>query len=544
MVRSTRKTPVWIALILALGLVAAACGGGDDDTTAGETPGPTSVEPGGDFSLQICEPEFLVPQNDNETCGGQVLQSLFTPLVQYDVETSEPANVVASDISTDDQTTWTITLNDGWTFHDGSPVNAQSFVDAWNWAANASNAAGNNYFFANIEGYDELNPTEGDADPEATLSGLEVVDDLTFTATLTAPFSQFALTVGYNAFYPLPPAFFEDPEGFNEQPIGNGPYMMDGVWEHDQFIKVTKFPDYAGTPGNADNIEFRIYSDPDVAYTDVQAGNLDIADVPDAQIEQGRTDFGDAFIETPSSVFQYIGFPLSDERFQSPELRQAFSLAIDREAVIEAVFFNTRTPARSLISPVVAGSREDACQYCTFDPELAAQKLEEAGGWEGPLKFWFNSDGGHETWVEAVSNMWRQNLGIQEIQFESSEFADYLGSLDAGDVDGPFRLGWVMDYPSPQNYLEPLHACEGSSNNTGYCNEEVDALIAEGNAAASIDEGIDSYLAAEDIILEDMPIIPTWFGLNQSVHSDRITNVQIDAFSFIRVADVQVVASE
>jgi len=551
MVRSKFKAPAWIAPLLALALVGVACGGGDE-------PGqPPTTEPqrgptGGDWSMSICEPESLIPQINAETCGSQVLKALFTPLIQFDLE-GNAFNVVASDISSDDQTTWTVTLNEGWTFHDGTPVTADSFVDAWNWAAYGPNAAGNNYFFANIEGYDELNPAEGEDPAAEELSGLEVVSDTEFTVTLTAPFSEFPITVGYNAFYPLPEAFFEDQDAFNEQPVGNGPYMMEGAWEHNQFINVTKFEDYAGEPGNADNIEFRIYGDLDVAYRDVQAESLDIADVPDEQIESAQTEFGDRFVETPSSSFTYLGFPLYIDAFENPELRQAFSMAIDRQAIVTALFFNTRSPADDMVSPVVAGYREGACgENCTFDAAAAKAKFDAAGGYDGTLFLWFNSDGGHEGWMEAVSNQLRQNLGIQDIQFESLEFAEYLGKLDEGidddpgteGVTGPFRLGWVMDYPSMQNYLEPIHGCGGSSNYTTYCNEEFDDLVEQGKSASTPEEAVSLYQQADDILLQDMPIIPLFFGLNQAVHSPRVDNVNIDKFSFVDVAGVQVVEQQ
>jgi oligopeptide transport system substrate-binding protein len=548
-----KRAHIWVASILVLGLVAAACGGdGDDGTTDGVSPGQPATT-GGDWSISICEPESLIPQINAETCGSQVLKGLFTPLISFDQE-GNPVNQVAADISSEDQTTWTITLNDGWTFHDGSPVNAESFVDAWNWGAFGPNAAGNNYFFGpagvNIVGYDELNPAEGEPTSEE-MSGLQVQDDLTFTVELGAPFSEFPITVGYNAFYPLPPSFFEDTEAFNEAPVGNGPYMMDGVWEHDQFINVTRFEDYAGEqPGNADNIEFRIYADLAVSYRDVQAGNLDIGDVPDDQIEAGRAEFGDRFIESPSSSFSYIGFPLYVDQFDNVDLRTAFSMAIDRETIVQELFFGTRTPADDMVSPVVQGYREGACaEACSYDPEAAKALFDQAGGYEGTLSLWFNNDGGHEGWMEAVSNQLRQNLGIQDIVFESLEFAEYLGKLDEGidddpateGVTGPFRLGWVMDYPSMQNYLENLHGTGAGSNYTTYSNPEVDDLLAQGKAATTEDEAVSFYQQADDLIIQDMPIIPLWYGLNQQVTSERVTGVFIDKFSFVDVAAVQVV---
>ena len=555
MLRSGKRVPAWLALLFAFALVAAACGGGGDDN--GDDGGGGGEAGGGSFTMSLCEPEYLIPQKDNETCGGQVLHTLFTPLVLFDAETSEPTyeGAVGESIESEDQITWTVTLKEGWTFHDGTPVTSDSFIKAWNWAAYGPNIAGNSYFFGNVEGYDDLQCTLNKAGDKCTdepkaeeMSGLTKVSDTEFTVKLTDPFSQFPLTVGYNAFYPLPESFFEDPDAFNDEPIGNGPYQMAGPWEHNQQITVEKYEDYAGEPGNADEITFKIFGEDalNAAFRDLQAGNVDVLDsIPPQQIEAAKTEFGDAFIESPSSSFTYLGFPMYREEFTDPKIRQAISMAIDRQAIIDAIFFGTFTPAKSVVSPVVAGSREDACgTLCEYDPEAAKALWDEAGGAElfaDGMTLWFNNDGGHEEWMEAVKNQLQQNLGISKVTFEGGIFEEYLATLDAEGATGPFRLGWVMDYPSPQNYLEPIYHTEGSSNNFGYSNQEVDDLIAEGNKAPSIDEGISFYNQAEDIILEEMPVAPMWFGLNQTAHSPRIDNVVVDAFSFIRLEDVEVV---
>ncbi|HWB73104.1 MAG TPA: ABC transporter substrate-binding protein [Egibacteraceae bacterium] len=535
-----------ISLVIAVGLLAAACAPPRDQPPAG-----SQQAQGGEFSVYVCEPEHLVPQNTNETCGAEVLNALFTGLVDYDPQSAQPVNAVAESIESEDQRVWTIQIADGWTFHDGSPVTAQSFIDAWNWGAYAPNAAGNAHFFEKIEGYEALQCPEGQeleeggcrVEPPVTeMTGLTLHDDRTFEVTLNAPFSQFPLTVGYTAFYPLPRVFFDDPEAFEESPVGNGPFQMDGSWEHNQRIRVTRYDDYAGDPAEAQAVEFRIYSEIDTAYNDLLAGNLDVMDdIPSAQIERAKQEFGDNFIEDESSSFTYIGFPLYQSEFQNKDLRQAFSMAIDRQAITEAIRTDS-VPATGLVGPVVAGSREDACgQLCEYNPERARQLFDQAGGWEGTLTLWFNSGADHDQWMQAVANQLRTNLGIEDIRFETLEFAEYLEKLDQETVTGPFRLGWVMDYPSPQNYLEPIYSTTGSSNNFTYSNPEVDQLIERGNAAGSIEDGIDFYHQAEDLILEDMPNIPMFFGRVTGAHSDRVDNVIVDAFTRINVADIEVV---
>jgi oligopeptide transport system substrate-binding protein len=541
--RLRNRAPLWLCLLLALGLLAAACGGDEgeaDGGGGGEPEGPT----GGSISMSICEPQFLQPGNSQETCGSQVLQTLFTPLVEFDPDTAEPYNVMAESIESDDLTNWTVKIKDGWTFHDGTPVTAQSFVDAWNWAAYAPNGALNNYFFANVEGYADLNPEKGKPETKE-MSGLNVVDDTTFEVTLTEPFGGYPLTVGYTAFYPLPEAFFDDPDKFNEAPIGNGPYMMDGKWEHDQGINVKRFEDYPGTPGNADTVEFRIYADVNTAYTDLTAGNLDIIDaVPTEVLAQAPSELGEGFIQAPSSYYGYLGFPLYEKPWDQLELRQAVSMAIDREAITTAIFQGAYQPANSIISPVVPGYREEACgEVCTFQPDQAKQLWEENNG-PDEITLWFNNDGGHEEWMEALGNQLKETLGV-DYKFESLAFEEFLTLQDDHKITGPYRAAWVMDYPHPQNYIANIYASTGSSQEFGYedhpGSKVVDDLIQQANAEADLDAAIELYHQAEDQILEDLPSTPLWFGVNLSgYNTENVDNVIVDVFSFVRIPEVQV----
>jgi oligopeptide transport system substrate-binding protein len=545
--RLTRRAPLWLCLLLVFGLLAAACGGDDEGPTGDQgtqEEGPT----GGTISMSVCEPQFLQPGNTQETCGSQVLQTLFTPLVEFDPDTAEPYNVVAESIESEDLKTWTVKIKEGWTFHDGTPVTAQSFVDAWNWAAYAPNKALNYYFFGNIEGFEEVNPLEGKAKAEE-LSGLTVVDDTTFEVVLSEPFGGFPLTVGYTAFYPLPESFFDDPDAFNEAPVGNGPYMMDGKWEHDQGINVTRYEDYPESPGNADAIEFRIYADVNTAYTDLTAGNLDIIDVvPTEVLAQAPQDLGEGFLQTPSSYYGYMGFPLYQEPWDKLELRQAVSMAIDREAITTAIYQGAYTPANSIISPVVPGYREEACgEMCTYQPDKA-RELWEANGGPDEITLWFNNDGGHEEWMEAAGNQLKEALGV-DYKFESLAFEEFLTLQEDHKITGPYRGAWVMDYPHPQNYIANIYASRGSSQEFGY--EElpgakiVDDLIAEANATEDLDEAISLYQQAEDQILQDLPSTPLWFGQNQSGYNvDTVDNVIVDVFSFVRLDEVRVLNPE
>jgi oligopeptide transport system substrate-binding protein len=501
----------------------------------------SALEP---VSIAIGEPmNPLVPGNTTEEYGTQILESLWTGLVEYGTDGEVSYTGVAESIDSDDSVTWTVRLRDGWTFHDGTPVTAASFVDAWNYTAYAPNAQAGSYFFANIEGYADLQAPVDDTgepagEPAATeMSGLRVVDDTTFTVTLNAPFAQFPVTLGYNPFFPLPQAFFGDPEAFGRQPIGNGPFRADGEFLPAEGITVLAYEDYAGDEApSVEAVEFRVYTEVDTAYTDALAGNLDVVPrIPADASGTAQQDFEGRYVETAASGFTFLGLPLYDERYADPRVRQALSMAIDRATIAEEIYSGTRQPADSVVPPVVEGHREGACQYCELDVDRANALLDEADfDRSAPIELWFNAGGGNDAWVEAVGNQLRSNLGVEYVLRGELAPAEYGPLLDSKGMTGPFRMGWAMDYPSPHNFLEPLYSTQAQppagSNASFYSNPEFDALVARGNAASNGDEAIGFYNRAEDVLLEDMPIIPLFFDVTQSVHSTGVAEMAVDVF--------------
>jgi oligopeptide transport system substrate-binding protein len=251
--------------------------------------------------------------------------------------------------------------------------------------------------------------------------------------------------------------------------------------------------------------------------------------LPPEKLAEAKTEFGDRLIQEASSSFTYVGLPLGIPALKEKKIRQALSMAIDRKAIIKNIFDDRFIPAKSVVSPVVPGSRDDACKYCDYDPAKAKALLAEAGGWKGgKIQFWFNAGAGHEKWMQVVGDQLKANLGIDYELKGNLQFAEYLGLADEKKFTGPFRLGWQMDYPLAENYLKPLYGTQGSSNNTGYTNAEVDKLITQGDEAKSLEEAIKFYQQAEDLVLEDLPVIPMWFGQSSMAYSEKVGNVTYD----------------
>jgi oligopeptide transport system substrate-binding protein len=546
---SARKGAV--AGVIGLALVLTACGGDDDggDEASGE--GAT----GGAVSVRGCNPQNpLVPGNTQETCGGDVLDQLFSKLVRYDPETAEPLNEIAASIESDDNITWTITLNEGWTFHNGDPITAQSFVDAWNYTAYAPNAYLNSYFFEPIQGYADLQPAEPPADdapvtPDMVaaeeMSGLEVIDDTSFTVTLTEPMSSFPIRLGYTAFSPLPTQFFDDPAAFGEAPIGTGPFEFVS-WEPNVEIKLQAYDDYQGeAKPKIDEATFKIYEDDNAAYADLQADNLDIVpQLPTAALagETYKSDLGERFIERETGVFQSFTFApetVSPE-LANPQLRQAISMAVDRQSIIDTIFEGQREPATGWVAPVVDGFEPGACgEYCEFNPERANELLAEAGGFTGSLTLAYNGDADHQPWVDATCNSIKNTLGIECTGVPEVDFATFRTKITNREMPGMFRTGWQMDYPASENFLTPIYATGASSNDGDYSNPEFDAKLDEA-AQAEGDEANALYNEAEAMLADDMPAVPLWYGKTIAGYSTKVENVKITPFQTVDLTSVTV----
>jgi ABC-type transport system substrate-binding protein len=176
-----------------------------------------------------------------------------------------------------DNTNWTIKIKSGYTFTNGEAVNSDSFIRAWNYTAYGPNAQNNAYFMSRIDGIDDMAAGEdpdGDGpqtapDPKSKeLSGLKKVDDLTFTVKLTAAFASFPATIGYSGFFPVAEACLANFDACNEAPIGNGPYKIEGSWQHDDEIVVVRNADFAGdkTLAKADKMTYKIFADVGAGY--------------------------------------------------------------------------------------------------------------------------------------------------------------------------------------------------------------------------------------------------------------------------------------
>lgn len=530
-----RRKISWLVLPVAVTLLATGCGGGS---------GSGAADSEGTFRVYGTDPEQpLVPGETTEVGGGHPVEDLFSNLVKYSPDDFSPSNQMAQSIDTKDSKVFDIKIKKGWKFHDGTEVKAKNFVDAWNYAV--ANAQGASSFLEPIQGYDEVLQEDGEPKPKTDkMSGLQVVNDYEFKVTLSEPFAIFPTILGYSAFAPMPDSYFKDPEAWEKKPIGNGPLKFVD-YRPNAFIKLERFDGYQGADKvKFKNLEYKIYpGGREPAYQDLLSGELDfMEDLPPSALaaKKYQGDLQDRVVTGELLTDEMIAFPTYAPGMGNPDLHKAISMAINRKQIADQVFEGTREAMTGWVPESMPGAKPGACgEFCEYNPQKAKQYLQRSG-FKGTLTISSNSDGGHKEWIEAVCGNIENALPIQCNFTPSTSFGAFREQIEAKEMKGPFRTGWVADYPAPENFLTPLYSTGGSSNDNGYSNKQFDAKINQADAASNVQEANRLYQEAEAMLKQDMATIPLWTQKGVAARSDKVSNVKLTPKRWVDMSSVTV----
>lgn len=532
-------------------VLAAACSSSDsDDDAAGAGAGAEVVDLA---NFAAGAPTNIDPALVSDVSGAQITTMLFDGLTEFiypDGEgNGELTGVVAQSWESNaDATEWTFTLKEGLEFSNGDPVLPSSFKAGWERAADPALAAPYGYLFDLIAG-----KAEWDAAAEAgddTVSGLSgvVADDeaLVLTVQLAQPYADFASVVSHFVYSPVPADVvgeLEDQSQWDrELMIGNGPFEL-AAPRDDREIVVVPNERWAGdgadtTEVGLDRITFTISQDLNSAFSAFEAGDGQTATIPDGQyaIALPGGQYEDANTLVPQLGSYHFVFGMQEgSPVAGPEnlkLRQAISLAIDREQINTAVYEGSRQTSSGITPPGIPGFTEDLCEFCVTDMERAKELLAEwaADGGElaEPLSIQFNSDSGHED-VVAIIQANLTELGLETVQDPRSSETYFDEMSEGGCVF--CRTGWFWDYPIYDNGMFDLFSSAAigpGSNNLGqYDSEEFSALVDDARATLDEQERLDKLRQAEDIVLnQDTVAAPiNWYKGNY-VYRDLVGFVQ------------------
>jgi oligopeptide transport system substrate-binding protein len=324
---------------------------------------------------------------------------------------------------------------------------------------------------------------------------------------------------------------FSDPARF----IGNGPFVL-ADWQPGSHVRLRKNPLYreAGTVA-IDEVRYLPVPDPLTELTMYRADELDITfAVPGSHVQQLRESHADELKISPFLAIYYLAFDLSEAPFDSQSLRQALSMAIDREALVR-VTGRGEQPAYGLVPDGVNNYEPARFRWMSLPPEARLAKARELYAESGysaaePLEVTLLYDAGdfHETIALAVSEMWRSNLGV-EVRLDKREWKYFLATRNNRDDWQVMRFSWTADFDHPASFTDILRSTS-PQNLPGYESERYDSLLAGAEASVDAVEQMRLYAAAEAAMLADAPIAPLYFYVSKHLVSPSIKGFESNVF--------------
>ncbi len=508
---------VFLFGVVGLGL---ACGGSDSDGDGGAAGAPRSSSSGSssaDLRLVGGDPITLDPALAGDAGSATYIVEIFGGLVTLDKDLKVIADIAESWETSPDGTVYTFKIRRSAQFHDGRPVTAEDFKYSLERTAKLGQTVSTtaDSYLGDIVGARDV--VRGRAE---TIAGIKVIDSSTLQLTIDAPKPYFIAKLTF------PTAFVVDrqqvesnPRNWTRKPNGTGPYKLQEWRLNERILLQANERFHLGAPA-VKRVLFNLAGGS--TLTQYENGEVDVAGISVNDIERvqsPRDVLSKEYLTGPELSISYIGFNTKRPPFDDPKVRLAFSKAIDKEQLARVVLKNMLPVANSIMMPRLPGYNREA-RAPTFDPAAARQLLAEsryrdaAGlGRVTLTEIGLGATSGFTT--QAMIEMWRQNLGV-DVQVSQSESAAFFDDLDRGRMH-MFSIGWIMDYPDPEDIIDLLFFSASRQNNTGYANERVDDLVFRARTEPDVTRRLRLYQEAEQIILDEAPWIPLFFGQDHFV---------------------------
>ncbi|NLV17085.1 MAG: ABC transporter substrate-binding protein [Syntrophomonadaceae bacterium] len=455
--------------------------------------------------------------------------AIYEPLVRWDDETESIKGALANTWGYGkDSRSIVFMLKTNVSFHNGRRMQAEDIKLSWERSLKNIGTGPRFYLFSTIEGVEDF--IKGDA-PEIT--GIKVLNSQTLQINFSTPDSAFIYKITNPAFW------VADTRDDVEILMGTGPFKLDS-FDSEKKLSAQRFPRYYGLRPSITKLDITCYKDEVRGLAAFQNGELDALDtVPLSELSWLEEDKNIQLVKSPLMGFYACAMNTVSVPFNQPELRQALSYTIDREALVKSVLGGVGQPARTIIPLAMPGYNRTLVGY-SFDPDKVVELLLECDylnrAMPTTLTYTYNSDEGHARMAQALkTQLENMDMVVETMSLPWEEFEKRMVSRQLGF----FRMGWEADYPDPDGILYPLfHSSQiGITNLTGYNNPQVDRILdAARSETKSTTERIKLLRRAEQIILDDAPML--WIAGNEGVSLVR-SNIKGFKFDGLRLINWQ-----
>jgi peptide/nickel transport system substrate-binding protein len=544
-----------IVLLFALALIAAACSSSTEETTTttagdtGETTTTTAADTGGDTTTTTEAVEASCPSGEGggtviigttdsiasldpadayATRDWEILKNFNEPLLKWQPGSAEnllPGLAASMPVPSDDGLTWTVTLRDGLTYADGTPL-----------TADVAAAQLTRLLTISETGPNQVGLTLGNP----YVDSIEAVDDVTLQFNLPSPIAFFPQLLATAAYIPpIPSTYAEDELNiFPDAPLnGTGPWVVTEIVP-DESITLEPNPNYYGDAPNLDRIIVRQFADPQSMALAVQNGEIDIAwrILGGELAEQVGEQDGLNAVVVPAGPIRYLIINHNMEPTNDSNVRKAIASAIDRDELSDVIFGGRVDPLYSQVPPGFLGANEAFDElYGSPDLDEARAFLEAAGYSEDNklvLPMWYPPEHYGATTADGMLLVAQQleATGMIEVDIQAQEWGTYIGAVVGGEDYPVSVLGWFFDFPDPENYLQPFIENGGigtmvtqkDGSLTEGTNPDLLSLLADSRIETDPDARAEILGQLQDVYADDVVTVPLWIEPEYIVYRDGI----------------------
>ena len=505
------------------------------------------VSPYTDYKLEetfrypiLSEPPTLDWNKSTDTTSSLVIQNLMEGLTEYDFSSEfvrlKPA-LAKSWKSSADKKTWSFFLQDQVLWTDGVKLTAQHFIDSWERLLNPKTGSEYAYFLFPIKNAQAYNQGK--------------IKDFRQVAVKTGPQGELIVQLEKGLFYfpyllthvstfPIRKDIIDQKKSLWTSPenmVTLGPYKLNR-WDHDKALILNQNKTYYGEQPSVKKVILYIIPDETSIMNLYSSGRLDVAtsllsrDLPFLKKRKDHHQYN------VLSLY-YYGFNVEAEPLKDPRMRKAIVHSVNREEIVKLLNRGDQVLKSWIPKGLFAHNKNIGLE---FNLEKAKKLLKEMGyntANELPkIKIFYNTTSDHKMIAENIQSQLKKNLGLN-IELNNQEWKTYLQRLKTKDVE-LFRLGWLADYPDPDNFMN-LMASFSDNNHTNWKNEEFDKLILK---AMSTEDGLQRqrlYDRAQTILLEEgTAVFPIFTSVAHILISPRIKNYPMNVMSYILFKKIKI----
>ena len=546
------KKNVFVAMssILVLGAALAGCGGAGNEAAKpadnNASQGATTDNAAGPKVLKLnlhSEPPTADPGIAEDTTSSTIITATFEGLTRVGKDNKVHEAAAESYTVSEDGKKYTFKIRDN-KWSNGDAVTAKDFEFAWKRALDPKTASNYAYQLYYVKGAEAYNKGTGKVEDV----GVKAVDDKTLEVELNNPTPFFLELVAFKTYFPVNQKVVEGNEKWAMDAktiVGNGPFKME-TWEHKSKLIVVKNDNYWDKDNvKLDKIEFSMVEDENTELSMFENGELDWAGSPTSALP---TDAIPALKESGKMTTQPIAgtyfyrFNTEKAPFNNAKIRKAFAYAIDRQGLIDNILQAGQLPATGYIPMSMALNKDG--YFKDKDLEAAKKMLEEGMQEAGISKFpaitlSYNTSEGHKKIAEAIQDQWKKNLGV-DVKLENKEWKVYLDDVHQGKYQVA-RAGWLGDFNDPINFLEMFKDKDGGNNDTRWENPKYKELLNQSALEPDLEKRKAILAEAEQILMDEMPIMPIYYYTQSWVKNDKVDGVIIDGLGAVdyKYADIK-----